>query len=98
MNGFVCYKIEGPASWWAPLTSTARTERVRIDPSWLSCHRGKLGDGGVYLQDGKNTYAGPTQSFIAASKNEVLIGPRAYLSADGVAAIVAEVKNRGGAL
>lgn len=94
---FVCYKVDGGRAFWAPLTGTFRNERLRIDEVWVSPRYGTLGDGGAYLQDGKNTYSGPVTAFVAASGGEVLHGPRPYVSAAGVAAIVAEVISRGGA-
>jgi hypothetical protein len=93
---FVCYKVVGSTSWWTPLTGTAKPYRLRIDPAWLSARYGALGDGKVYLQDGKNTYAAASSSFVAASQGEVLHGPRPYLSAAGVVAIIQVVKERGG--
>ncbi len=94
---FVCYKVEHDKSWWAPLTGTPRNERLRIESAWLSIRYGKLGSGGVCLQDGKNTYSGPTNSFISASAGETLHGARPYVSSAGVAAIASEVANQGGA-
>lgn len=96
-NQFVCYKADGAISFWAPLTATARPERLCIEAAWVANGYGPLAAGNVYLQDGKNTYAGVNQAFVDASAGEsVFNGGRPTLSAAGVAAVVEVVAQRGG--
>lgn len=96
-NQFVCYKTHGTSSFWAPLTATARPERLCIEAAWVANGYGPLAAGNVYLQDGKNTYAGANRAFVDAAAGEsVFNGGRPALSAAGVAAILAVVFERGG--
>lgn len=96
-NQFVCYKAASGGSWWAPLTATERPERLRVKAGWVANGYGPLATGGVFLQDGKNTYAGPNTSFIAAAAGEKPFnGGRPTVSAAGVVEIVRVVEGRGG--
>jgi hypothetical protein len=96
-NQFVCYRVAGGHSWWAPLTATERPERLRIEAEWVANGYGPLGAGQVFLQDGKNTYTGPDESFVAAAVGESPFkGGRPTVSAVGVAEIFRVVKERGG--
>ena len=99
-NQFVCYKVSGDQSYWAPLTGTYRHPRLPIDPNWVSNGYGALSAGTVWLQDGKNTYSGPNTSFIAATATEQAFnaGQRPMLSPAGMQAILKAIKARGGAL
>lgn len=96
-NQFVCYKAVGGRSWSAPLTATERQERLRIEAAWVANGYGPLGAGNVFLQDGKNTYADPDSSFVAAAAGESHFnGGRPTVSAAGVAEIVRVVEARAG--
>jgi len=98
-NQFVCYGASDGRSWWAPLTATERPERLRIEAGWVANGYGPLGAGNVFLQDGRNTYAGPNNSFVAAASSESPFnGGRPTVSATGVAEIVRVVQERGGQL
>lgn len=96
-NQFVCYNINGASSFWAPLTATARPERLRIEAASVTNGYGPLAAGNVYLQDSKNTYAGASRAFVDASVEEsVFNGGRRIPSAAGVTAVVEVVVQRGG--
>lgn len=97
-NQFVCYKVEEGSSYWAPLTSTSRKERLRIDPAWVSFGYGALKAGEVYLQDGGCTYLDTNEAFIAAAKDEEEFkqGSRPLVSEAGVVEICNTVKSRKG--
>lgn len=98
-NQFVCYKVVGATSFWAPLTGTGSSVRVPIKPNTVSNAYGALANGKVFLQDGKNTYAGPNADFVTAAANEgPFIKGRPRVSAAGVSAIAAAVLARGGQL
>ena len=98
-NQFVCYKVDGPNSLWAPLTATFRRERLPIDPTWVSNGYGPLAEGGVYLQDGACTYVGPNPSFVLAAANEnPFENARPAISADGLAEVLRVVAQRRGSL
>jgi len=96
-NQFVCYKADEGISYWAPLTASQRTERLKIQAKWVSNGYGPLAGGKVCLQDGKNTYRGPNASFIAASISErPFNGARPLISTDGLISIEATIRARGG--
>jgi hypothetical protein len=93
---FVCFEAAGSVSWWAPLTTQFRTERLAIKQEW--CAGGLLTtwqtDPG-YLADGANVYVGPDDAFVDASTNEQTTkANRAYLNEDGLEAIRAEVRRQ----
>jgi hypothetical protein len=98
-NQFVCYRVEQNKSYWSPLTATFKFKRTLIKAEWVSNGYGPLGAGKVWLQDGKNTYQGPNQSFMAATATE---GPfevaRPTLSNEALTEIHLAIKGRGGAL
>ena len=98
-NQFVCYKVVGAESYWAPLTGSSRPERLPIDPAWVKNPYGALAAGKVSLQDGKNTYHGPSASFVAADVAEQpFFKGRPIISGAGIAAIKQVIGSRGGAL
>ena len=99
-NQFVCYKTNGSQSYWAPLTTTPRPERLLIDAAWVSLAYGALKAGSVYLQDGGCTYMDNNGAFIASAKEEEDFkqGGRPIISATGVQAILITVKGRNGLL
>jgi hypothetical protein len=99
---FVCFQVEGGWSAWAPLTTQGppeRPERIEIRAEWKL--RGSVEWRGTaqYLNDGRNTYVGPNASFVAAAASELTFEPgvlRPRVTADGVAAVLAEVRERAG--
>ena len=99
-NQFVCYKVNAENSYWAPLTGTYSRPRLPIDPVWVANGYGALAAGKVWLQDGKNTYQGPSSSFIAATANEQIFnaGQRPTLSNIAIQEIHKAIRARGGAL
>ena len=98
-NQFVCYKVNGASSFWAPFTATFRRERLPINPAWVSNGYGPLAAGGVYLQDGACTYVGPNESFVAAAANEnPFPGGRPVLSPEGLVEVLRVVAQRKGSL
>lgn len=98
-NQFVCYKTDNSNSYWAPLTGSARPERLPIDPAWVAKPYGALAAGKVSLQDGKNTYNGPNASFVAAAATEQpFFKGRPSISAAGIKQIIVVIQQRGGNL
>ncbi len=96
LRPFVCVWCEDWESAWLPLTTQMRPERLRIERPWRSggevCWR--IGDE-HYLNDGANVYTGPSASFVDASHSERTSSRnRARLSAEGIAAIRAEVERQ----
>lgn len=99
VNQFVCYQVLGTQSSWAPLTGSERPERLHIDPAWVVNGYGALAAGQVWLQDGRNTYRGPTASFVAAAGGEQPFhGGRPRINAAGLQQIIATIQQRGGQL
>ena len=78
---------------------TYRRERLPIEAGWVTSGYGPLAAGGVYLQDGQCTYAGPIASFVqaAAQENPFQHG-RPTLSEAGLAQVLRVVAERGGQL
>jgi hypothetical protein len=100
-NQFVCYKLDGDKAFWAPLTATYRRERLHVEPKWVANGYGPLVRGGVYLQDGRTTYAGPVEAFVKAASAERPFHGRGggpSISNEGLAEIVRVVGERGGQL
>jgi hypothetical protein len=96
-NQFLCYKVDGGKSFWAPLTTTWRNERLRIEAEWVTNGYGPLAIGEVFLQDGKNTYAGPNEAFVAAAVGEsAFVAGRPSVSAEGVGEVLNTVAARQG--
>jgi hypothetical protein len=89
---FVCVLVENGISEWSPTTTERRTERLEIEQAWRSGgHPQWLGEP-QYLNDGANVWRGPHESFIEASWQELTFeASRARVSAEGVAAIRAEI-------
>ena len=95
LRPFVCVASDGDQCTWAPLSSTARPERVRILDEWriggLDMWRNRI----CYLNDGANVYIGPIESFISASQHELTDSSnRASMAADGVTAVQAEIERQ----
>jgi hypothetical protein len=89
---FVCFEVGGGKSAWSPLTGTVRPERLEILRAWRSGGLPGWLKAPNYLNDGANTYRGPNASFVAASLGErTAAGSRAYINADGQAAVAAEI-------
>lgn len=98
-NQFVCYRVDGDTSWWAPTTTQHRSERLQIDPAWVTFGNARLQAGDVYLQDGKNTYMGPSEPFVCAAAGEMSFARgRPVLNDDGIQAVIRVVRERGGQL
>lgn len=92
---FICFRTENGVSQWSPATTQAKEFRLFLEPAW------RWGGGRAwmqercYLADGANVYIGPNAAFCDASTAEKgRPGNRAHLSADGVAAVQAEVERR----
>jgi hypothetical protein len=97
-NQFVCHSVTGQRSCWSPLTATYRHPRIRIEPEWVANGYGPLAAGGVWLQDGKNTYCGPSASFVAGSATEAQFNvTRPRLSNAALVKIHEQISKRGGA-
>lgn len=97
---FVCIQREGAQSTWTPLTQDHRPERLVIDPKWRRNGSDVWRKQDQYLNDGRNTFIGPNEAFVraGAKENPFQRYKRPYITAEGVQAIITEVKNRNGAL
>jgi len=92
---FVCVCVNGGQSTWAPLTSTFRRERLKIEAAWRTGGIDMWRDRVCYLNDGANTYSGPDSSFLAASAEELTdAATRSRMAAEGVAAVKAEIERQ----
>ena len=92
LRPFVCVAVDGDTSTWAPLTSTFRRERLRIEDAWRTGGIDMWRDRVCFLNDGANTYSGPNTSFMAASVQELTdAATRSRMALDGVEAVVAEI-------
>lgn len=95
---FMCVQAVGDRSCWIPLTSQARPERLPIQKKWRQGGSTKFRAADLYVNDGLNTFVGPTASFVAASKEEIAFTafPRPSIRVAGVAAVIAEINRQGG--
>ncbi len=95
----VCYAGDRVSSDWAPITTQVRSERLPIKAEWRSGGNPECSGGypqwlqaEQYLQDGANTYRGPSAAFVEASWQECTApDSRARVSDDGVAEVVKEI-------
>ena len=95
LRPFVCVATDGKICAWAPLSSTARPERVKILDAWRIGGLDMWRDRVCYLNDGANLYIGPIESFIHASRHELTDHTnRASMAPDGVAAVHAEIEKQ----
>ena len=97
---FLCVQVVGDRSCWIPLTTQARPERLLIDKKWRQGGSAKFRATDLYLNDGLNTFVGPTTSFVAAGKDEIAFSafPRPSVRSAGVSAVIAEINKQGGPL
>jgi hypothetical protein len=98
-NGpFLCFAVNGDQTGWAPITGQHRVDRLEIlahwrtggTPAWLQTDQ--------YLNDGDTTYVGSKASFVAASQatDTLTMANRPKVTRQGVAAVLAEVRAKGG--
>ncbi len=97
---FVCVQVRGNRSVWCAITGEERPERLLIAQEWRRDGSDTWRDAPQYLQDGLNTYLGPTDSFIAAASLERSFRPfrRPWITPEGVLAIIDEINRQGGPL
>jgi hypothetical protein len=97
---FLCVQVIGDKSCWIPLTTQARPERLLIDKKWRQGGSAKFKATDLYVNDGLNTFVGPTASFVAAGKDEIpfIAHPRPSVRTAGVTAVIEEIKKQGGPL
>ena len=97
---FVCVQVKDGKSVWSPLTQDFRPERLAIDPKWRREGSTVWREQDQYLNDGRNTFAGPNEAFVRAGAKELPFRGyrRPYITAEGVQAILEEISNRNGAL
>jgi hypothetical protein len=100
---FLCFQSDGEWSAWTPLTTQGppeRPERLKIRDEWKLHGSSEWQKTAQYLTDGRNSYVGPDASFVAAAAHELTFTApvrRPCVTADGVDAVVQEVRARGGA-
>jgi hypothetical protein len=98
-NGpFVCYQQVGNQSVWTPITTQFRRERLEIKAEWRSGGSPAWRENDQFVNDGATTYGGPADAFVWAASDEAPFDVRPAVTEPGVAAIVAEVRQRGGTL
>lgn len=90
----VCFQQVGNKSAWTAVTTQFRRERLEIKAEWRS------GGSLAWRENDQfaTTYVGPADAFVWAASEELPFEVRPAVSALGVAAIIAEVRRRGGAL
>ncbi len=96
----VCYKVSGDSSssFWTPLTTEYRPERVPIAVGDIHNAYGALARTQNYLQDGRNTCTGDNAIFLAAAQSSDLFCPATRPSIGGAsfAQILSAIQTRGG--
>lgn len=97
---FVCFESANDRSAWAPITTQFRKERLFLDPLWRVGGSKQWRTDHLYLNDGACTYVGTNAAFVdsAATETPFMKISRPRLTADGVAAVVAEVRQRRGTM
>lgn len=99
---FACYAVGADGqTFWTPLTTDgSQPGRTQLDPKWIRRAVGRLASDPVFVNDGGHTYVGPPASFVqhSAANDNFTAAKRPRLSSDGVAAVLAAVKARGGQL
>jgi hypothetical protein len=97
---FLCVQVVGDRSCWIPLTTQHRLERLLIDKKWRQGGSPKFRATDLYVNDGLNTFVGPTAAFVAAGRTEIPFTafPRPSVQTAGVEAVLAEIKKQGGPL
>ena len=97
---FLCVQIVGDRSCWIPLTTQHRPERLLIEKKWRQGGSPTFKATELYVNDGLNTFVGPTAAFVAAGKSEIPFAafPRPSVRSAGIAAVIAEINKQGGPL
>lgn len=85
---FVCVESAGGYSYWSPLTSAPRPERL---PLWQLVEVGKEKLQHLFLMDGASIFMAPHDSFVLASAIEVDLEDRPRLTGQGLTIVRAEV-------
>jgi hypothetical protein len=92
---FVCVATDCDLSTWAGLTTRGRRERLAIKPEWRSGGYKRWRFAPQFLADGASVWRGPTETFAAASWQEVSASGgrnRARLSEEGLDAVRKEIE------
>jgi len=100
-NGpFVCVQVVHGRSTWAPLTWTHQSHRVLIEQQWRLGGTKAWREGTPYMNDGSTTYVGENEAFIeaTATADTYLPHTRQRVSEQGVEALLANIRSRGGKL
>jgi hypothetical protein len=96
---FLCVSVAGGKSQWLHLTSRRddRGLRLEILPEWRLEGSSVWRNTPQYISDARKPFSGPLECFVAAGANELPHRPhnRPHVSADGVAAAVAEMGRYG---
>ena len=97
---FVCVQIQGARSVWSAVTTTRNPKRLFIKREWRRGGDDQWRNSQQFLVDGLNTYLGPHEAFLRATAAERPFDPfvRPSITAEGVAAILAEIEKQGGPL
>ncbi len=95
---FACVQCVAGRSVWSPITTQFRRERLEILPAWRAEGSVQWRTDTLYLNDGANTYVGPSASFVNAAVAETpfTVINRPCITAQGVAAIMAAITLRRG--
>lgn len=95
MRPFICLRVYGDRSVWMLLTTQFRDKRLLLD-QWKIPGSEKWMAESQYLNDARKSFSGPSDSFIAASKDERPYFPhkRPGISEDGLLAIEMEMPMR----
>jgi len=97
---FLCVQVYQERSCWIPITTQFREERLLIKREWRSGGSPKFRSAELYVNDGLNTFVGPTSAFVEAGQAEIRFTThqRPSVSAAGLAAVIAEIHKQGGPL
>ena len=97
---FLCVQVVGAQSVWCAITSHERPERLFLKEAWRRDGAPGWRQTAQYLQDGLNTYLGPSEAFVRAAIDETPFTPfrRPWLTPSGVAAVLQEIQEQSGRL
>lgn len=98
----LCYKVsgDGQSSYWTPLTTEPRPERVPITVGDIHNAYGVFKRTQSYLQDGKNTCTGDNSVFLAAAQlaDSFCSNTRPSIGGASFAQVLTAIQTRGGLL
>lgn len=96
---FLCIQVVGDQSTWLNITTKKDTRGLRVElrPEWLLHGSDVWREAPQYVHDARKTFVGPNKAFVIAGANEIAFTKhqRPCVSADGIAAALAEIRKYG---